>query len=159
MIDCTGIGHVAIRTKDIEKSLEFYTRRLGFEEMLRLEYEDGSLWLIYLRMTDTQFLELFPNGLGDRAPGREVVAVNHFCLIVEDIELTVGQLAEAGVKLVQELRIGPDGNPQAWFEDPDGNRIELMQLNPECLQFKAVARISRGEKPVTVRSKFPVPLR
>ena len=42
---------------------------MGFAEMMRLNRDDGSLWLVYLRITDTQFLELFPDGEGERAPG------------------------------------------------------------------------------------------
>ena len=32
-----------------------------------------------------------------------------------------------------------DLNWQAWIEDPDGNRIELMQMMPDCLQLAAIA--------------------
>jgi lactoylglutathione lyase len=157
MFGFTSLGHVAIRTKDIAKSLEFYTERLRFKEMLRLNYADGSLWLVYLRVTDTQYLELFPNGVGDRAPNREAVAVNHFCLTVDNIEQTVRDLAAAGIPLARELLMGPDGNPQAWFEDPDGNRIEIMELRDGCLQFEAVKGIHNGTKPVTINSKTPPP--
>jgi lactoylglutathione lyase len=34
-----------------------------------------------------------------------------------------------------------DGNNQAWIEDPDGNRIELMEVAPDSLQLKAIARL------------------
>ena len=63
------IGHVHLKVADIERALEFYRDRLGFAEMMRLNREDGSLWLVYLRITDTQFIELFSGGEGDRAPG------------------------------------------------------------------------------------------
>lgn len=62
-----AIGHVALKVADIERSLSFYRDRLGFEEMMHLDREDGSFWLVYLRITDTQFLELFPGGEGARA--------------------------------------------------------------------------------------------
>ena len=52
-------------------------------------YDDGSLFLIYLKITDDQYLELFPEGVGDRAPGKDITAVNHFCLSVENIERSV----------------------------------------------------------------------
>ena len=38
----TDIGHVAIRVRDVERTLAFYTDRLGFQEMLRLERPDGG---------------------------------------------------------------------------------------------------------------------
>jgi hypothetical protein len=31
-----------------------------------------------------------------------------------------------------------------WIEDPDGNRIELMQTAPDSLQTKAIQRLRTG---------------
>ena len=33
----TGIGHVALKVADMERSLAFYRDRLGFQEMMRLK--------------------------------------------------------------------------------------------------------------------------
>ena len=70
MKNIVGIGHIAIRVKDIDRTLDFYRDKLGFREMFRLE-RDGKLWLMYLRVTDTQYIELFPEAAGDHAPPRE----------------------------------------------------------------------------------------
>ncbi len=60
-----GIGHVALRVKEIGRSLDFYVEKLGFEEMFRLDHPDtGKLWIVYLRVTDTQFVELFSDAKG-----------------------------------------------------------------------------------------------
>jgi lactoylglutathione lyase len=40
-------------------------------------------------------------------------------------------LGERGLKIEGEPTRGLDGNFQYWIADPDGNRIELMQINPE----------------------------
>jgi lactoylglutathione lyase len=138
----TGIGHVAIRVKDVALALEFYTGRLGFAEILRLHWDDGSLWLIYLGIIDDQFLEIFPDAVGERAPAREANGLNHVCLTVDNLDGIVDQLAERGVPLTQGKKVGADGNLQAWIEDPDGNRIELMQMAPDSLQLKAIRRLS-----------------
>ena len=136
-----GIGHVALKVADIGRSLEFYRDRLGFAEMMRLNQDDGSLWLVYLRITDTQFLELFPDGQGDRAPDRDATAINHFCLECEDLDLTAAKLQDAGVKLTVQPKLGLDGNRQCWIEDPDGNRIEFMQMSPTSMQAEAIRRL------------------
>ena len=39
------------------------------------------------------------------------------------------------------LQTAIDGNRQAWLEDPDGNRIELMEMAPDCLQYEAIRRL------------------
>lgn len=137
----TGIGHVAIRAKDIDRSLEFYTDKLGLEEMLRLHRDNGDLWLIYLRLTDDQYIELFPYGVGEDAPPRESTGLNHVCITVDDVDSVVAQLTEKGVPLISPLKEGADGNRQAWIADPDGNRFELMQMRDDSLQAKAISAI------------------
>ena len=140
MLTVSSIGHVAIRVRDVERTLDFYVNKLGFAEMLRLE-RDGQLWLIYLRITDDQYLEVFPDGEGERAAEREAVGFNHICLAVPDIDQTVGELNAAGVELIRPKAMGADGNWQAWIEDPDGHRIELMQMMPDAMQAAAIERL------------------
>ena len=135
-----AIGHVAIRVKDVEPSLDFYVNRLGFPEMFRLD-RDGKLWIVYLKITDSQFLEIFPDSAGDTAPSRDVVGYNHMCIEVEDLEAVVAELEAAGVEIVQALKTGDDGNRQAWIRDPDGHYIELMQMMPGCNQYEAISRL------------------
>jgi len=43
----------------------------------------------------------------------------------------------SGVVIDRPIKEGKDGNLQAWIVDPDGNRIELMQIMPNSLQAKA----------------------
>jgi len=57
---------------------------------------------------------------------------------VENIENIVRQLADKGITLYLPLKTGADNNRQAWIQDPDGNRIELMEMVPDALQFKAI---------------------
>ena len=140
MLTVSSIAHVAIRVKDVERTLDFYINRLGFAEMLRLE-RDGQLWLIYLRITDDQYLEVFPDGEGERAAEREAVGYNHMCLAVPDIEETVRELNAAGVEMIRPKVLGADGNWQTWIEDPDGHRIELMQMMPDAMQPAAIKRL------------------
>ena len=137
----TGLGHVAIKVKDLDASLAFYSGLLDFPEMLRLHNKDGSTWLVYLRITDSQYLEVFPGAENDRAPGWNANGVNHLCLTVVDIENLVRRMEARGIKMLMPVKDGADGNRQAWIEDPDGNRIELMEMAPGCLQLEAIERL------------------
>ena len=143
MLTVSSIAHVAIRVKDIRRTLDFYVGKLGMREMMRLD-RDSRLWLLYLRITDTHFLEVFPEGVGERAAERDAVGYNHMCLEVADIDVSLAELEAAGVHLIREKQMGADGNWQAWIEDPDGHRIELMQMMPDSLQAKAIARMAAG---------------
>jgi catechol 2,3-dioxygenase-like lactoylglutathione lyase family enzyme len=144
MLTVSSIAHVAIRVKDVGRTLDFYVGKLGMREMMRLD-RDGRLWLLYLRITDTQFLEVFPEGVGERAAEREAVGFNHICLEIGDIDVALRELQAAGVPLIRDKQMGADGNWQAWIEDPDGHRIELMQMMPNSLQAQALARMAVGD--------------
>jgi catechol 2,3-dioxygenase-like lactoylglutathione lyase family enzyme len=133
----TGIGHVAFRVTNLERSLDFYCGKLGFKEAFRLD-ADGqpTPWIVYLRVAPGVFIELFPGatGLGQQ-PGA-AAGYNHFCLHVDDMEATLGALAERGLSIEGEPEVGLDLNPQYWLTDPDGNRIELMQITPQSPQAR-----------------------
>ncbi|WP_338609150.1 VOC family protein [Pelagibacterium nitratireducens] len=143
MLTVSRITHIAIKVTDIEATLGFYVGQLGFEEMFRLD-RDGKLWIVYLRISDTQYLEIFPEGEGVGVPGPERTGYNHMCLEVPDIEAAARELEAAGVELAKPVVDGADGNRQAWIADPDGHRIELMEMSPNSFQADAIARI-RGE--------------
>jgi lactoylglutathione lyase len=143
----TGLGHVALKVRSIEGSLAFYRDTLGFAEMMRLQRDDGSLMLIYLRITDDQYLELFPGDDPSPAPGPDATAINHFCLTVADLDQVVGELTARGVALHRPIKMGLDRNRQAWLEDPDGNRVELMEMAPDCLQYEGLARLRAAAGP------------
>jgi lactoylglutathione lyase len=140
MKEIIGLGHIGLKVKDIEKSLAFYTEILGLPEMFRL-HRDGRLWLVYLRITDQQYLEIFPEAVEDRAPDAESNGINHFCLIVDNIDTVVRQLSNQGIELFRSLKTGADNNRQAWIQDPDGNRIEFMEMTQDALQLKAIKEL------------------
>ena len=135
------IAHWALKVHDLERSLGFYRDTLGFEEMMRIDQDDGQLMLVYLRVTDTQFVELFPRGKGDVAPDEDTTSMHHVCLQVNSIADTADALTAAGVPLFRAAKLGLDGNNQCWIKDPDGNRIEFMQMLPGNMQEKAIARL------------------
>jgi lactoylglutathione lyase len=138
MLTVSGLAHVAIRVTDIDRALDFYINKLGFERLMHLDRDD-KLWLVYLRVTDNQFVELFLDGVGERVPDADATGYNHLCLAVPDIEKSVAELQAAGIELTRPKVLGLDGNWQCWIEDPDGHRIEIMQMMPDSMQSKAIA--------------------
>ena len=136
-----GLGHVAIKVSDLDRTLDIYVGKLGFAEMMRLDKEDGSVWIVYMRITDDQYLEIFPGAETDRAAGWDANGLNHICLTVADIDAVLAEIAAAGLDLLIPLKTADDGNRQAWLEDPDGNRIELMEMGPGNMQHQAIERL------------------
>ena len=125
------LGHPAFAAHDVGRTLEFYAL-LGIEESFRLHHDDGSLMLVYLHVSGDRFVEVFPGG-PPPDPGRPQ-SFMHLCLLTDDIGAAVEHLRQSGAPIDGETALGLDGNLQAWTHDPDGNRIELMQLEEDSPQ-------------------------
>jgi lactoylglutathione lyase len=131
-----GITHLALRVEDMEASLEFYCDVLGLEKAFELEDDTGAPWIVYVKLTEGQFIELF---YGEKGAKRitSPLGFEHLCLEVEDIEKIADRLRDQGVTLDVEPQQGKDGNYQCWAQDPDGTPIEFMELTPGSLQSKS----------------------
>lgn len=136
----TGIAHVAFRVTDFEPALDFYCTKLGFREAFRLEREgETSPWIVYIQVAAGCFLELFPGAREVESTPDRVAGYDHFSLSVDDMKATLRALIDRGVPVNEAPSMGLDGNWQYWLTDPDGNRIELMQIVPESPQAAAEA--------------------
>ena len=141
-----AIAHWALKTHDAGRLLGFYRDTLGFAEMMRLNRDDGNLWLVYLRVTGTQYLEIFPEGENASAPSEETTAMNHICLDVDSVNDTAAWLRDKGIEIWRAPKLGADGNRQCWIKDPDGNRIEFMQMLPGNMQELAITRMQAARQ-------------
>src|SRR5690606_33575321 len=99
---------------------------------------DGCLWLVYLCITDDQYLEVFLDGLGGDVPGVDVVGYNHMCFAVLSIEQAVRELEAVEIPFFWPKVQGVDGNWQIWIVDLDGHRIELMEMAVDGMQAQAI---------------------
>ncbi|MCK4424817.1 VOC family protein, partial [Candidatus Bathyarchaeota archaeon] len=59
--------------------------------------------------------------------------------IVDDVDKVYVHLESKGVKFIKELHDEPWGGRQATFTDPDGNILEIVQINWEKY-FEASAK-------------------
>mgnify|MGYP001130763439 CR=1 FL=1 len=135
----TGIGHIAITCQQIDRSLDFYTRVLGLPEAFRLYNDDGSLWMVYLKAGGDGFLELFTRGAPPAEIPQNASGFKHLCLWVDDLDATLHDLQAKGLDVDPAgIRTGRSKCRQYFIADPDGLRIELMQLMPESEQAKAL---------------------
>ncbi len=129
-------AHNAIRVKDINKVLNFYVTGFGFEEAFRITNEDGSLRIVYLHISEGQYLELCLGG-GDRPQFDDKVSLGfrHLALTVNDITKTKKDLESRGVVFDSEIMKMKDQNLAVYLFDPEGNKIELVQTAPESPHF------------------------
>lgn len=145
------LGHMAFRVNDLEASVAFYDR-IGFPEMLRLLNDKGEPWIVYHRITDDLYLELFPGGDGETVAPPERTGLMHFCLTVEDLDIADAELKKAGIELMRPRASerGLDGNRGLWIEDPDGRQIEVMEMAPGCIQLDAVRNLRDAGRPLAL---------
>ena len=138
-----GLSHAAIRSRDIQESIRYYTETLGLQEAFRMYAEDGSLATVYLFLAPGQYLELFANGTRDRGPvGAETVGFCHLCLMTRDIRQSYEAVREKGGPLDSDIRRGKSRCLMFWTHDPDGTQIEIMEMPPESFQAQADQRLA-----------------
>jgi lactoylglutathione lyase len=121
----TGVAHIAIYAHDVDKSVAFYRDFLGYAEPFRLNRPNGDLHLYFIKVSDRQFIELFP----EKAEGTD--RLNHIALEVEDAEAMRAYLASRGVKVPEKVPVGRIGNANFNITDPDGHTVEIVQYLPQ----------------------------
>lgn len=125
--------HTMIRVRDLEKSIDFYTRLLGMNLLRRKDYPSGEFTLAFVGYGDEEshtVLELTHNW--DRREPYEIgTGFGHLAVGVPDIYATCKRLADEGVSIPRPP--GPmkhGGSVIAFIEDPDGYKIELIERKP-----------------------------
>ena len=132
-----GYAHCALNVSDMEKSIEFYEKALGFKRAFGMNKpETGEPWIVYLHAGGNQFIELFYGGENYTEYNDANIGFSHLCFSVTDIHAIAEQITAAGYELDRPVRFGIDENWQCWVRDPDRNRVELMQMGDNSLQAK-----------------------
>jgi lactoylglutathione lyase len=127
-----GINHKAFHVIDMERSLDFYCNKLGFKKAFELNQPNGDPWIVYVKVADGCFIELFYGGSEGVKNWAE-----HICFEVDNIQETAEQLKKKGVTLEVEISQGTALNYQFWVLDPNGNWIEFMEMHPESPHMRS----------------------
>lgn len=130
----TGIAHTAYTVRDMRATLRFYCGQLGLGHAFSIADNEGNPWIEYVKVAPGQFLEFFYPGEGYEPRQGSYM---HLCLLVDDIHKTAEALQDAGVAIRVPPQRGKDLNWQCWADDPDGNPIEFMQIDPQSPQANA----------------------
>lgn len=134
-----NIAHIAITVEDMNKSIDFYCRVLGFKKAFEIaDPNTGSPWIVYVSIGNGQFVELFYNGETPNPWDIKQRGFSHLCFEVEDIHQIAKQIEDSGYILDKQPKFGVDNNWQCWTRDPDGVRIEMMQLGDDSPQKRSI---------------------
>ena len=123
LLNLSHIGQIALAVSDVDRAEKFYETVIG----LRKLYRFGDLSLF-----GCAGVRLTLDKVGDGAPPRHGGAIYFRCA---DIALTVAELRRRGVAFTHPPRLiaAMDDHDlwMAFFEDPDGHTLAVMQEAPK----------------------------
>lgn len=124
----TAIGRVStvmVPVADQDQAIEFYTEKLGFEEVADIPFGDGDRWVAVVPPGAATTIALVRPREGE-ATGIET----RIGLESADIDADHAALRERGVDVDPEvMRMGGPVPPMFFFRDQDGNRLLIVETS------------------------------
>ncbi len=127
----TRVDHVGIAVKDLEESLKFYTEILGLEAHGSEVVEEQKVKVAFLPCGDSE-LELLestaPDGPIAKYIEKKGEGIQHVALRVDNIEETLAELKEKGVRLIDQTPRYGAGGARIAFLHPKATNGVLLEL-------------------------------
>jgi Lactoylglutathione lyase and related lyases len=120
-----GVAHMALYVSDLEKARTFYKDFLGYAEPYKLTRPDGADRIVFLKVNEDQYLELFAESA--KGDGQ----MNHISFYTDDAEAMRVYLASKGVSVPATVGKGQIRNSNFNIKDPDGHTVEIVQYEPD----------------------------
>lgn len=115
-----GIKFASVPVTNQDRSLEFYTKKLGLRVVTDAPFNENQRWIeLGFPRADTK-LVLFS------APGQQkmIGGFMNITFVADDVEATAAELKGRGVEFVQDPQKA-DWGTAAIFKDIDGNQFVL----------------------------------
>ena len=124
--------HTMVRVRDLDRSLDFYTRLLGMTLLRRMDFPEGRFTLAFVGYgpEDSHAVMELTHNWDQEGPYDLGTGYGHIALGVHDIYGVCKELEAAGARIPR--RPGPmrHGTTHiAFVDDPDGYKIELIDLD------------------------------
>lgn len=120
-----GLWGVRYQVKNIERSVSFYTEKLGF----KLDRQNPPAFA-QVSIGNLKLILSGPGASGSRplpdGHSQEPGGWNRVILQVTDLADRIVALKDAGLHFRNQMETGPGGK-QIQLEDPDGNPLELFE--------------------------------
>lgn len=133
--------HTMLRVGDLDKSIAFYCDILGMKLLRRKDYPGGKFTLAFVGYGDEKdhtVIELTYNWGVEKYDLGE--GYGHIALGVDDIYGTCDRIKAQGGKVTREPGAMKHGTTViAFIEDPNGYKIELIQLGTQGSAQKEAA--------------------
>ena len=120
-----GLWGVRYQVKDVSRSVDFYTKELGF----KLDQQNLPAFA-QVSIGNLKLILSGPGASGSRpmpdGKQQEPGGWNRIVLQVKDLPANIETLKKSGLHFRNQMESGPGGK-QIQLEDPDGNPIELFE--------------------------------
>lgn len=116
----TATHHVGLFTPNFAEMEKFYKETLGLKEVKR--WEDATIVFLAAGDTVIELIGREERELDDSRPA----GFDHFAFHVENVDEVYAELEAAGIRTQSAPRDFEDVRV-AFFYDPDGNLLELVQ--------------------------------
>ena len=126
----THLIHAGFVVKDMAAENRFYVDLLGFRLYWYGGFKDDSTDWYELQVPDgPDWIEYMLN-IPANADHKELGVQNHFSFGVKDVHEAARQLRLNGLQTLDGPEVGRDGKDGLDVYDPDGTRVEIMDLTP-----------------------------
>ena len=125
------LNHVGISVPNIDEAVTYYTQKMGYREAFRVNDQKGQPRLVYMQISKNTFLELNP------VTAQRPAGFSHYGLQVENAADAVARFRRSGLT-VTDTNISDTKAIIANITDPYMGRIELTELPPESMHYKAI---------------------
>jgi lactoylglutathione lyase len=124
--------HTSIRTSNMDRSIDFYTKLLDLILLSRREIPQNNAEIAFLQdpqaKSATLELTFYREQKKFSQPDYENRVFDHIAFEVKDMNQTIKAMKNARVTITDEpFRLSPRGSLIAFVEDPDGTLIELIE--------------------------------
>lgn len=124
--------HTSIRTSNIDRSIDFYTKLLDLVLLSRKEIPKNKAEIAFLQGSQakgsTLELTFYHEQKKFSQPDYENRVFDHLAFEVRDMNQTIKEMKNAKVTITDEpFKLNPKGPLIAFIEDPDGTLIELIE--------------------------------
>ena len=124
--------HTMVRVKDLDKSIDFYTRLLGMALLRKIDFPEGRFTLAFVGYgsEETQAVVELTHNWDQETPYDLGNGYGHIALGVRDIYGICKELEANGARIPRPAGPMKHGTTViAFVEDPDGYKIELIDLD------------------------------
>jgi lactoylglutathione lyase len=131
-VNSAVFAHTSIRTSNMDRSIDFYTRLLGLSLVSRREIPHNNAEIAFLQDPEGKGAKLeltfYRKQRKFVQAGYEDRLFDHIAFEVKNMEQTIAAMRKEKVTITDEpFKLGPSGPLIAFIEDPDGTLIELIE--------------------------------